>query len=87
MINLSLAEKTILENIKCEGKELNWLVRDGEGDLMAFVNKPKRNNNKEILIFEYWIPSNNEFVYLEEFNHLFKFVKFRNEPISIKGLL
>lgn len=52
MIKLSLAEKTILENIKCEGKELNLLVRDEDDDLMAFVNKPKKNNIGLLVIKE-----------------------------------
>lgn len=90
MIKLTELEKTILENVKCEGKDANWLVRDEDGNIICFHYKPKKNN-ENYLDFIYWENENKDYpsinCLLEGFNHLFNFVDFDKEPFNIKELL
>ena len=76
-ITLSEAERTILENIN---KDYTWIVRDDNGQLKIYTQKPKKGTANWL-----W---NIEFTKLNAFNHLFQFITWNDsEPYNIEELL
>ena len=77
-INLSEAERIILENIN---KEYSYIARNQNGDLEVFLGKPF----KATVI---WNSRGFKYCYLTCFNHLFQFIKWENDtPYNINELL
>lgn len=76
-ITLSEAERIILENID---KNYTWIVRDDNGQLKIYTQKPKKGTANWL-----W---NIEFTKLNAFNHLFQFITWQDdEPYNIEELL
>lgn len=78
-------EKVILRNL---GKKWKWIARDNyeqvglENHLCLFEHKPNKNT--------YWFEvseGNTEYLSFDCYNHLFKFIKWEDEPYSIEELL
>lgn len=76
-IKLSDAERVVLENVD---KVYKWIVRDDNGQLKIYTQKPKKD-----IVNWLW---NIEFTKLNAFNHLFQFIKWEDtEPYNIEELL
>lgn len=73
-IILTKVEKIILKNID---KQYKWIVRDRDGNLYVFENKPIKRR-------DFWGFNSHDFCY----SHLFQFMKWEDEePYLIKDLL
>ena len=74
-VSEKLDEKTILRNID---KKYKWIARNTNESLMLFEEKPF-SFEKQCYGCEY--------LYIYEFNHLFKFIKWDCESYNIEELL
>lgn len=83
-ITLSEAERVILENID---KEYKWIVRDGDGMLCIFADKPIKDKDGD----DMWhsvIMAQNSSTLFDAFDHLFQFITWNDsEPYNIEELL
>ena len=79
MIKLTEDEKVILKNIN---KKFKWIVRDEDGLLYVYIDKPVKVDTCWDL-YPYTYTSQ-----LNLFNHLFTFIKWEDEePYLIEDLL
>lgn len=77
-ITLTDDEKVILKNID---KDYKWVARDKNDNLYVYNEKPIRSvSNSE------WI-GRHRFITINAFKHLFKLVKWEDEPYNIDELL
>lgn len=79
---LSDAERVILENINTDFK---WIARDEEGELYGYIKVPIKTQEGT---WEYELDNVSEVISLRAFEHLFKFIEWKDEePYSIEKLL
>ena len=84
-------EKVILRNLD---KKWKWIARnEWEDTLVLFTDKPirrmpYRTSQEEVDGDGEWVALKGvEYIELRQFNHLFQFIKWEDEPYSIKELL
>ena len=75
-------EKVILRNLP---KDYKWIARDKDGKLFTYKTKPE----KMILdgVYAYEDEVDEDYLTLKPIAHLFKLVKWEDEPYSIEELL
>lgn len=69
-------EKVILRNLP---KEYEWIDRAEDNELCIFESRPIKRNGDLFCSLRS--------INIEEFNHLFQFIKWEDEPYSIEELL